>query len=190
VPATILPATILPATILPATILPVRRTAARRTLGTVGTRDYAERLRLPWWLWLLGVGGAGVLAAEVWLGASGVRAWLPFLVLLPLAVGFLWWLGRIRVAVTGGELLVDDARLPVRFVADAVPLDAAGKRELLGVAADPLAFVVQRPWVPGAVQIVLDDPADPTPYWVVSSRDPVRLAAAVLDARTSAAAPR
>jgi hypothetical protein len=41
---------------------------------------------------------------------------------------------------------------------------------------------VQRPWVRGAVQVVLDDPADPTPFWVVSTRDPVRLATVLLDA--------
>lgn len=149
---------------------------------------YGERLRLPWWLWVAGIGAAALLATEVWLGSAGIRAWLPYLVLLPLAVAGLWWSGRIRVAVRDGELLVDDARLPVRFVADAIPLDAAGRREVLGVGADPLAFVVQRPWVSAAVQVVLADPADPTPYWVVSSRDPVRLAAALLAARDADAA--
>ncbi|MDW5323787.1 MULTISPECIES: DUF3093 domain-containing protein [unclassified Plantactinospora] len=144
---------------------------------------YAERLTLPWWLWLAGIAAAGLLATELWLGSTGVRAWLPFVVLLPLAAVGLGWLGRIRIAVRDGELLVDDARLPVRFVADAIPLDAEGRREVLGVGADPLAFVVQRPWVPGAVQVVLDDPADPTPYWVISSRHPVRLAEAILAAR-------
>ncbi|AVT30601.1 MULTISPECIES: DUF3093 domain-containing protein [unclassified Plantactinospora] len=144
---------------------------------------YAERLTLPWWLWLAGIAVAGLLAAEIWLGSTGMRAWLPFVVLLPLAAVGLGWLGRIRIAVRDGELLVDDARLPVRFVADAIPLDAEGRREVLGVGADPLAFVVQRPWVSGAVQVVLDDPADPTPYWVVSSRHPVRLAEAILAAR-------
>jgi hypothetical protein len=54
---------------------------------------------------------------------------------------------------------------------------------VLGVGADPLAFVVQRPWVPGAVQVLLNDPADPTPYWVISSRRPTQLAAALLAAR-------
>ena len=58
-----------------------------------------------------------------------------------------------------------------------VPL---GKREVLGVGAHPLAFVVQRPWIGGAVQVLLDDPADPTPYWVVSTRHPVELATALL----------
>ncbi|MFC6017133.1 DUF3093 domain-containing protein [Plantactinospora solaniradicis] len=147
---------------------------------------YAERLSLPWWLWLAGAAVAGLLATELWLGSTGVRAWLPFVVLFPLTAVGLGWLGRIRVAVRDGELLVDDARLPVEFVADAIALDVAGRREVLGVGADPLAFVVQRPWVPGAVQVVLDDPADPTPYWVVSSRHPVRLAEAILAARDSA----
>jgi acyl transferase domain-containing protein len=134
-------------------------------------------------MWLTAVGLAGLLAAEVWLGARGVRAWLPFAALLPATGIVLWWLGRIRVAVREGELLVDDARLPVRFAAEVIALDAAGRREVLGIGADPLAFVVQRPWIAGAVQVVLNDADDPTPYWVVSSRHPVRLAEAIRSAR-------
>ncbi len=144
---------------------------------------YAERLTVPWWMWPAGLGGAALLATEIWLGASGVQAWLPFVVLLPAAAAGLVRLGRIRVAVEGGELRVDDARLPARFVADVVPLDAEGRREVLGVGAHPYAFVVQRPWVAGAVQVLLDDPADPTPFWVVSTRRPVELATALLAAR-------
>jgi len=52
------------------------------------------------------------------------------------------------------------------------------------VGSHPLAFVVQRPWIKGAVQVLLDDPADPTPFWVVSSRHPVDLATALLRARS------
>ncbi|SCL22119.1 Protein of unknown function [Micromonospora rhizosphaerae] len=148
--------------------------------------EYAERLGLRWWYWLAGLALAGLLAAELWMGAPGLRSWLPFVLVPPATVAALWWLGRIRVAVRDGELRVDDARLPVRFVADAVPLDAAGRREVLGVGSDPLAFVVQRPWIGGAVQVVLDDPADPTPFWVVSSRRPVELAAAIMAARDAA----
>lgn len=152
---------------------------------------HAERLALPWWLALPALAAAALLAAEVHLGAGGLRSWLPYAVLLPSAALGLWWLGRIRVAVEPGaegpQLRVDDARLPVRHIADAIPLDAAGKRELLGPLAHPLAFVVQRPWVPGVVQVLLDDPADPTPYWVVSSRRPELLAAALLAARDARA---
>ncbi|MEU0551995.1 DUF3093 domain-containing protein [Micromonospora sp. NPDC005979] len=154
--------------------------------GVPARPAYAERLDLPWWLWLISLVAAGLLAVEIWMGGSGARAWVPFAVLLPVTAVGLWWLGRIGVAVVDGELRVDDARLPARFVADVVPLDASGRREVLGVGADPLAFVVQRPWISGAVQVVLDDPADPTPFWVVSSRRPVELAEALLAARDAA----
>jgi Protein of unknown function (DUF3093) len=140
---------------------------------------YAERLRVPWWLWPPALALAVLLAAEVFLGAPGLATWIPYLVLPPLTGLGLWWAGRIRVAVEEGELRVDDARLPVRFIGQVGVLDAAAKREALGARADPYAFVVQRPWIRGAVLVLLDDPADATPYWVVSSRRPARLAEAL-----------
>jgi hypothetical protein len=121
-----------------------------------------------------------VLALEVGLGAPGPRTWVPIAVTVVLVGVGVWWLGRIRVTVTESEFLVDDARLPRAVIADVIPLDAGQKRLLLGPAADPLAFVIQRPWIAGAVQVVLDDPGDPTPYWVISSRHPERLAAALV----------
>ena len=143
------------------------------------TPRYTERLTVAWWLWLPAIALVGLLAIEVYLIGPGVGTWLPYLVLLPFATVLLWWLGRIRVAVQDDELLVDDARLPLRFVADATVLDPSAKRDLLGPYAEPYAFVIQRPWITGAVQVHLDDPADPTPYWFVSSRHPERLAAAL-----------
>jgi hypothetical protein len=155
---------------------------AGRSTAVPGPPVYTERLTVPWWAWPLALAGSALLATEIWLGGSGLRAWVPFAVMPPLAVVALIWLGRIRIAVTADEFRVDDARLPLSVISDVVALDAEGKREVLGVAAHPLAFVVQRPWVRGAVQVVLDDPADPTPFWVVSTRDPVRLATVLLDA--------
>ncbi|MGC9666521.1 DUF3093 domain-containing protein [Planosporangium sp. 12N6] len=158
-----------------------QRTAAQTGDGTASR--YAERLRVPWWLWLPALAVAAVLAAEVYLGAPGIATWVPYAILLPATAAGLWALGRLRVAVEDGELRVDDARLPLEFVAGVTVLGVPEKRLLLGPAAHPYAFVVQRPWVKGAVQVHLNDPADPTPYWVVSSRRPTALAAAVLAGR-------
>ncbi len=178
--------------ILHPAILPWPGPEARRTLPSVTpeppTRTtapaaYAERLGVPWWMWPIFLGFGLLLAFEVWMGYAGVRAWLPFVLFVPLFLVGPWWLGRIRVAVTGDEFQVDDARLPLSAIADVVALDADGKREVLGVGSHPLAFVVQRPWITGAVQVVLDDPADPTPFWVVSTRRPVELATALLAAK-------
>jgi hypothetical protein len=133
----------------------------------------------------VGLALAALLAAEVYLGAPGVWTWVPYAILLPLTAGGLAAMGRLRVAVTGDELRVDDARLPVRYVAGVTVLGPAEKRILLGRANHPYAFVVQRPWINGAVQVHLDDADDPTPYWVVSSRRPAALAAALLAARAA-----
>jgi hypothetical protein len=154
-----------------------------RTATTDPPAFWTERLGVPWWMWPSALGFGALLATEVWLGTGGFRGWLPFAVLLPPLAVALWWLGRIRVSLSGGEFRVDDARLPVSFIADVVALDANGRREVLGVGANPLAFVVQRPWIGGAVQVLLDDPADPTPYWVVSTRHPVELATVLLAAK-------
>jgi hypothetical protein len=143
------------------------------------TPRYTERLTVAWWLWLPAIALVGLLAFEVLLLGPSLATFLPYLVLLPFATVVLWRLGRIRVAVQDDELFVDDARLPLHFVADATVLDAAAKRDLLGPYAVPYAFVIQRPWIAGAVQVHLNDPADPTPYWIVSSRHPAALAAAL-----------
>ena len=92
---------------------------------------YRERLRLPWWWWLAGAVAAALLAMEIWMGSDGMRAWLPFVVLLPATALGLWRLGRIAIRVHDGELLVDDARLPVEFVGDAI---AAGRGRPAGGA--------------------------------------------------------
>ena len=152
----------------------------------ITTPVYAERLRLSWWMWLPALVVDAIVGFELLLGFAGLPAWVPFALVVPVTVAALVRLGHIRVAVTGDEFLVDDARLPAAVIADVVALDAAGKREALGVGAHPLAFVIQRPWVGPAVQVLLDDPADPTPYWVISTRHPVKLATALLAAKERA----
>lgn len=156
---------------------------------TTPTVRYAERLALPWWLWLSALAVTTLLAAEIHLGAPGMRSWVPYAVLLPLSAVGLWWLGRIRVAVEDDALLVDDARLQVRYIAAVEPLDPEQKRQQLGPRAHPLGFVVQRPWVRGAVKVTLDDPDDPTPYWLVSCRRPAAVIAAVGEAQRAPTSP-
>lgn len=139
------------------------------------TSGYRERWTVPWWGWLGATALATLLAAEIHLGQAGLRSWLPYVVLIPLAVVAVAAVSRITVVVTGEELHVDDAHVPRRFLLAAETLDGEGRRDALGPELDPVAFVVHRPWVRGMVRVYLDDPADPTPYWVFSSRRPEAL---------------
>lgn len=157
---------------------------ARRT-GTADRPDalHSERLRVPWWWWPFGALVAGLLAAEVHMGAPGLLSWLPYVVLLPLAGAVLLRLGWTRVAVVDGELHAGEAHLPLSCVARTAVVPPTAKRAALGRQLDPMAFVEHRSWVPGMLLVVLDDPSDPTPYWLVSTRHPEALQAAVEAAR-------
>lgn len=127
---------------------------------------------------------AGLLAAEVHMGYPGVRSWLPYLVAVPVVVGLLRWLGRLRVDVDAPgdaepEIRVGAARLPVRCVGRVDVVTGPDKQQALGPDLDPEAFVLHRPWVTPAVRLEVIDPDVPTPYWVVSTRHPERLLAAL-----------
>ena len=58
---------------------------------------------------------------------------------------------------------------------------ASAKQAAMGRQLDPEAFVVHRGYIPTMVIVVLDDPLDPTPYWLISTRDPEGPAAALPD---------
>jgi len=146
------------------------------------SQGYTERLWVPWWWWPLGALVAGLLAAEVHMGYPGVRAWLPYLVLIPLSIWVVARIGSLRVVVSRGECRVGDAHIPVSLIARSAEVPASAKRAALGRQLDPAAFVQHRPWVPTMVLLVLDDPEDPTPYWLVSTRHPQRVLAALADA--------
>jgi hypothetical protein len=55
----------------------------------------------------------------------------------------------------------------------------SAKSAALGRQLDPAAYVVHRGWVGPMVLVVLDDPDDPTPYWLISCRHPQRVLAAL-----------
>src|SRR5690349_1676368 len=95
--------------------------------------------------------------------------------------GFLKY-GALAVRVADGELRAGRAHLPLQYVGAVTPLDKEQTRLLAGRDANARAYLAMRPYVKRAVRIDVADAADPTPYWLVSTRKPKQLAAA-LDGR-------
>lgn len=144
---------------------------------------FDEKLTVPWWWWPLGIGVAALLAAEVHLGYPGVRAWLPYLLTVPLTVAVLVHLGRRRIRICEGELQVGSAHIPLRHLGRIQVIPPAGKQRALGPDLDPAAFVLHRAWIGPLLHVELTDPQDPTPYWIFSARRGADLAE-VLRTRT------
>lgn len=87
----------------------------------------------------------------------------------------------------GPELFVaGGARIPVSLLGPAEVLDAEAMTRATRTELDARAFLCIRGWLKQGVRIPLNDPEDPTPYWLVSSRRPAELAAALESARREA----
>lgn len=86
------------------------------------------------------------------------------------------------VTVADGVLSAGAAHIPARLLGAPTILDRAGVREAMGPSYDPRMFACLRGATGAAVVIDVLDPADPTPSWLVSTRHPEALAAAVREA--------
>jgi Protein of unknown function (DUF3093) len=133
---------------------------------------YREPLRTPFWWYPIAIGVAVLLAAEFHLAGLPLTDWIPYGVLIPLAILIVWSLGRGELAIDAHELRIRGAHIGLRYLSGAIALDRRTLRRVVGREGDPRAFVLIRPWIGPGLQLVLDDPEDPTPYWVISSRHP------------------
>lgn len=141
---------------------------------------YSERLYVPWWWFVVGFAVAGSMAvavmAYVTLTAGIVFSAVFLLALLLLLVAY----SRTRITVDGGQgLRAGRYRLEPGYIAVVTPLEGEPARQALGPGADHRAFLFTRPFVGSLVRVELADPADPHPYWLVSTRRPRELAAAI-----------
>ena len=93
-----------------------------------------------------------------------------------------WWLlGLVVIVILGAELAAGFGWLAA--AAEVSALDRAQTRAISGPRADPAAFLLIRPYLREAVYVEVTDPAAGTPYWVVGTRRPAELAAAINSAR-------
>jgi len=143
------------------------------------TIAYAERLTVPLRWWVQGT----MLVASLWLATvvalPPVASWLVAGAALALLVALLLGYGSARIEVADGALRAGRARIELDHLGAATPLDADAARRLAGVDADARAYLLLRPYLKRAVRVDIADPADPTPYWLLCTRRPDELAAAL-----------
>lgn len=124
-----------------------------------------------------------MLVATLWLmvvvAVPGPTAWIVTAVALVLVGLGLSWYGDARIVVQDGWFRAGRARIEARHLGQVAALDVDQTRLVAGRDADARAYLLLRPYLPRAVRVEVADPADPTPYWLVSSRHPEALASAL-----------
>jgi Protein of unknown function (DUF3093) len=148
--------------------------------------SYRERLLVPVSYWLLAVPVVVTLGAEAYFFVDG---FIPPLVigLFALVVGvFLVHWSAATIEVTGGVLRAGKDALALSEADRVLALDERQSAQLRGPKGDPAAHLLLRPYLKRAVYVGLADPGEGAPYWLVATRHPEQLAAAVEDGMRAA----
>lgn len=146
---------------------------------------YRERLHAPISWWLTTGGCVIILGSTLWAGFSVTIGLGVYLVMGGILAGALLSWGSVRITVTGSELVVGRERLPISQVSEASAMDVEQTTALRGPSADPAAYLLIRPYVKRSAFVGVTQPAS-RPYWLVATRRPAQLVAAVEDARVRA----
>ena len=165
--------------------------------------SYRERLLVPVSYWLLSVPVVVTLGAEAYFFVDGFIPVLVIVALFAIVAAFLANWSRATIEVDGAVLRAGNATLALSGADEVIALDERQTRALGGPRADPAAHVLLRPYVKRAVYISLTAPAEGgpaggepaeqapaegapaarVPYWLVATRHPAELAAAIENAR-------
>jgi DUF3093 family protein len=171
-------------------------------------REYRERLHVPLAWWLLAVPTVLILGGTLYAGLPW--PW-PIIIIGGLAAGCAGMLvafSRGSVEVGDGALRAGGAVLALTAVSEVVALDERQSARLRGPRADPAAHLYLRPYLKESVYVAVDPAASAArpedhedqgthgpqglsgvsgvPYWLVGTRHPAELAAAIERCRVQA----
>jgi hypothetical protein len=144
---------------------------------------YRERLYSPPSWWLIGMTCSLMFGAIVWTGFDLGLTLAVFAALIVITAAFLVNWGRATIEVTDRELRAGQDALPLADVGEVRALDETQARALRGQWADPRAFTLIRPYLRRAVYVEVSGRPAASPYWLLATRKPAELAAAIESAR-------
>lgn len=152
-------------------------------------RAYRERLSVPVTWWLLTALCVAIFGTTLWAGLPLAAVIAVFVALAGLAGALLISWGRAVIEVTGTGLRAGGRLLDLTAAGRVEALDAEQTRLMRGPRADPAAFLLLRPYLPKSVYIEIAGRPAGEPYWLIATRHPAGLAAAIERARIGVLTP-
>ncbi len=150
--------------------------------------SYHERLRAPASWWINGMLIMFMFGSIVWFGFPLWVAAVTYGALFLMTAALLGNWGRAAIDIDGARLVAAGGQLPLADIGEVRELDEAQARALRGPRADPRAHLLIRPYLRKAVYVEVADADAPAPYWLLFTRRPAELAAAIEKSRPGARA--
>jgi hypothetical protein len=145
--------------------------------------DYHERLRPPTSWWFIAAGCVLILGSELFAGFSLTIGLYTYIGMAVICAAFLLHWGGAVVNVEGDVLRAAKVRLPLAYAGEIRALDETQTRAMRGPRADPLAYMLIRPYLKTSVYVEVTGPNPDWPYLLICTRHPVELAAAIEKSR-------
>jgi hypothetical protein len=139
---------------------------------------YREVIRAPLWLLAIIYFFFLSLVVSIW-AALGNNSAIVSLVVLTLTLITIYFKSGLTIEVDEHEIRVGRAHLPHEYCGNILTLDNQNLRRVRTRDADPAAFLAIRFWSPKAVQVIVNDTRDKTPYWLISTSQPEKLHSAL-----------
>ena len=89
-----------------------------------------------------------------------------------LAIIFLGLFAAPTLSLSSKTLSIGKVQIPTQFVKAVTVVEASAQQSEKGPKLNPSAYVRFQVGVKGLIKVELNDPNDPTPYWLISSRKP------------------
>jgi hypothetical protein len=141
--------------------------------------SYHERLRAPASWWINGMLIMFMFGSIVWFGFPLWVAVVTYGALFAMTAALLGNWGRAAIDIDGARLVAAGGQLPLADVGEVRELDEAQARALRGPRADPRAHLLIRPYLRKAVYVEVTGADAAAPYWLLFTRRPAELAAAI-----------
>ena len=74
--------------------------------------------------------------------------------------------------LTKESLSIGKVQIPSKLIKSVTSIEPAAQQSEKGPKLHPAAYIRFQVGVKGLLKIELNDPSDPTPYWLISSRNP------------------
>lgn len=139
---------------------------------------FREVIRAPFWLLAFIYFLFLSLVIAVWAAVGNQPALITWVVstLLILLIGAK---SPLIIEVDENELRAGPAHIELKYVGQVTALNGKAMGRLRTRDADPASFLIFRFWRSTGVKIEINDPRDPTPFWLVTCKRSAELVEAL-----------
>lgn len=142
---------------------------------------YCEKLWPTFWVWVITISGS-IIFGIAFIPINTNFAYISICAFITISISFLIKTTP-KITVTEQKLFVGKAQIDIKNLAEITNFEGEKAQEQKTTKLNALAYLCIRGWIKNVVKINIIDTSDPTPYWLISSKNSKKLTTAIIQAK-------